>query len=259
MPIVTLLTDFGLDDTYVGQVKGAILSLAPSTTLVDLTHAVPRQDVLAGAFLIWSGVEPFRAGTIHLAVVDPGVGSNRRAIAIRSSRGDVFVGPDNGLLWPAVERLGGCRAAVELTRSAYWRTPFQEGVSSTFHGRDIFGPVAAHLAADVPLERLGPAVEQVQRSFALQAPNGLNGQVLHVDTYGNLVTNLAAQNLPPGLQVRVGEHIAPWAAHYAAVEPGALLVLVGSAGLLEVSARNASAATITGATRGTPVSIVVRN
>ena len=109
MALVTLLTDFGLDDTYVGQVKGAILSVAPNATLVDLTHAVPPQDVQAGAFLLWSAVEPFPAGTIHLAVVDPGVGSARRAIAIRSARGDVFVGPDNGLLLPAVERLGGCR------------------------------------------------------------------------------------------------------------------------------------------------------
>src|SRR5712691_3880960 len=106
MPLITLLTDFGLGDTYVGQMKGAILAVAPLATLVDLTHAVAAQDVQAGAFLLWSAVEPFAAGTIHVAVVDPGVGSARRAVAIRSARGDMFVGPDNGVLWPAAERLG---------------------------------------------------------------------------------------------------------------------------------------------------------
>src|SRR5438128_8729316 len=103
MSLLTLLTDFGVHDTYVGQMKGAILAVAPAVTLVDLTHTVPAQDVHAGAFLLWSAVEPFPSGTIHLAVVDPGVGSERRAVALRSARGDVFVGPDNGLLWPAVE------------------------------------------------------------------------------------------------------------------------------------------------------------
>src|SRR5258707_239714 len=111
MPVISLLTDFGFADTYVGQMKGAILAVAPSVTLVDLTHAVPPQGVFAGAFLLWSAVEPFPSGTIHMAVVDPGVGSARRAVAIRSGRGDVFVGPDNGLLWPALERLGGCEQA----------------------------------------------------------------------------------------------------------------------------------------------------
>jgi S-adenosyl-L-methionine hydrolase (adenosine-forming) len=253
MAIVTLLTDFGLEDTYVGQVKGAILSVAPNATLVDLTHAVPPQEIQAGAFLLWSAVEPFPAGTIHLAVVDPGVGSDRRAIAIRSARGDVFVGPDNGLLLPAVERLGGYRAAVELTERAYWRPSFPNDPSSTFHGRDIFGPVAGRLASDLPLEYLGQAIDDVQRPFSLPAPHGLDGQVLHVDTYGNLVTNLPAHVLPDQFQVRIGNHLIPRAAHYAAVQQSGLLALVGSSGLLEISARDANAAALTGAGRGTPV------
>jgi S-adenosylmethionine hydrolase len=252
MPVVTLLTDFGLDDTYVGQVKGAILSVAPDATLVDLTHAVPPQDIPAGAFLLWSAVEPFPAGTVHLAVVDPGVGSARRAIAIRCARGDVFIGPDNGLLVPAVERLGGIRASVELTESAYWRPH----AATTFHGRDVFGPVAGRVAADLPLEYLGRAISDVQRPFALPEPRGLNGEVVHVDTYGNLITNLPAHGLPAQFQVQVGPHTIPSAGHYAAVDMGALVALVGSAGLLEISGRNASAAAITGATRGTPVRVV---
>ena len=150
MPLITLLSDFGLDDAYLGQMKGAILAVAPAVTLVDLTHAVPPQDVFAGAFLLWTALEPFPAGTIHLAVVDPGVGSERRAVALRAQRGDVFVGPDNGLLWPAVERLGGCGQAIELNEPRFWRT----NVSSTFHGRDLFGPVAGHLANGVPSRRL---------------------------------------------------------------------------------------------------------
>jgi S-adenosyl-L-methionine hydrolase (adenosine-forming) len=255
--VVTLLTDFGLDDTYVGQVKGAILAVAPNTTLVDLTHTVPPQDVQAGAFLLWSAVEPFPAGTIHLAVVDPGVGSARRAIAMRSTRADVFVGPDNGLLLPAVERVGGCEAAVELTEPAYWRSASSvfKDPSNTFHGRDIFGPVAGHLATGVPLERLGVAIDDLQRPFSLPEPHGINGEVVHVDTYGNLVTNLPVRCLPDHFQLRVGNYLIPRTAHYAAVELGALLAVESSAGLLEIAARNASAAVITGATRGTPVSV----
>jgi S-adenosylmethionine hydrolase len=253
--IVTLLTDFGLSDTYVGQMKGALLAVAPSATLVDLTHSVTAQDVLGGAFRLWSAVEPFPAGTIHLAVVDPGVGSTRRPIALRSGRGDVFVGPDNGLLVPAMERLGGLASAVELTNRAFWRQP----PSSTFHGRDVFGPVAGHLAAGVALDQLGRATDHLERPFGLPAPDGHHGEVVHIDTYGNLVTNLPEADLPSrfgsGFKVRIGGFVVPPASHYAAVEPGALLALVGSAGLLEISARDASAAALTGARRGTPVVI----
>jgi S-adenosyl-L-methionine hydrolase (adenosine-forming) len=250
MTVITLLTDFGVADTYVGQMKGAILAVAESATLVDLTHAVPPQDVQAGAFLLWSAVEAYPAGTIHVAVVDPGVGSERRPIAIRSARGDVIVGPDNGLLWPAVDRLGGCAHPVELNESRFWRPDS----SSTFHGRDLFGPVAGHLARGVPLEQVGRAIGD-PRQLSLPVPRGYEGEVLHVDTYGNLITNLPAASLPEHFEVRIGPRRVPRATHYAAVAPGALLALVGSAGLLEISARNAGAAAITGARRGTPVTV----
>ena len=252
MAVMTLLTDFGLDDTYVGQMKGAILTVAPSVTLVDLTHAVPPQDVFAGAFLLWSAVEPFPSGTIHVAVVDPGVGSARRAVAIRSGRGDVFVGPDNGLLWPALERLGGCEQAIELNEAKFWRNE----VSSTFHGRDLFGPIAGHLANGVPLDQLGGYIDDPVK-LELPQPRGLAGEVLHVDTYGNLITNLPAASLPPSVVVIVNGKRAKSAAYYAAVEPGELLALIGSSGLLEISARDTSAAALTGAARGTPVSVEV--
>ena len=250
MVVISLLTDFGLADSYVGQVKGAILAVAPTATLVDVTHAVPPQDVPAGAFLLWSAVEAFPAGTIHLGVVDPGVGSARRAIAIRSRRGDVCVGPDNGLLAPATERLGGIELAVELTEPRYWRP----GPSRTFHGRDLFGPVAAHLANGVPLEAIGHRIADLVE-LHIPEPRGGEGEVIHIDTFGNLVTNVPATRLPARFRVSVHGQTAQAAPQYEAVQPGELLALVGSAGLLEISVREGSAAAVTGATRGTPVTV----
>ena len=251
--LVSLLTDFGVRDTYVGQMKAAILSVAPGAALVDLTHALQPQDVFGGAFQLWAAVEAFPAGSVHLAVVDPGVGSARPAVAVRSARGDYFVGPDNGLLVPAIDRMGGCTLAVELTRAEYWRL---DQPSATFHGRDIFGPVAGHLAAGVPVERLGLPIQQLQRPFELTFADGVEGEVIHVDTYGNLITNIRAANLPPRFSVRLGTSEIEAQRSYAAVPLGALLAMVGSAGLLEIAARNASAAAATQAARGTRVSIV---
>jgi S-adenosylmethionine hydrolase len=244
-----MLTDFGLADTYVGQVKGAILAIAPGAVVVDLTHAVPAYDVVSGAFLLWSAVEAFGAGSIHVAVVDPGVGSVRRAIAVATGRGDILIGPDNGVLMPAAQRLGGVARALELNEPAYWRVALP---SASFHGRDIFGPVAAHVASGVPLARLGsPASDLVQ--LGLPSPHGPHGEVVHVDTFGNLVTNLPGTDLPSRFQVVIGQLTVPGHAYYAAVKPGRLLALVGSSGLLEISVRDGNAAEATGARRGTPV------
>jgi S-adenosyl-L-methionine hydrolase (adenosine-forming) len=255
--LVSLLTDFGLRDTYVGQMKAALLRVAPAAVLVDLTHEVPAQDVRGGAFLLWSAVEAFPEGSLHLAVVDPGVGSTRRAVAARARRGDVLVGPDNGLLLPALEQLGGLDAAVELSEPAWWG-PRQ---SRTFHGRDVFAPVVGHLAAGVPLERLGRALAALEAPFSFPAPTVEDGcpvgEVLHVDTYGNLVTNLPGAVLPARFRVHLGPTVIPDAphAHYQAVAPGGLLSLVGSAGLLEVSVRDGSAARVLGVGRGARVRI----
>lgn len=257
MPLVSLLTDFGVMDTYVGQMKASILRLAPAAVLVDLTHAVPAQDVRAGAFLLWTAVEAFPPGSLHLAVVDPGVGSSRRAVAVRSRRGDILVGPDNGLLLPALEQLGGVHTAVELTEPVWWG-PLR---SRTFHGRDLFAPVVGHLAAGVPLEQVGRAVERLEAPFRFP-PSGeeegrVVGEVLHVDTYGNLITNLPGALLPARFRVLVGPRVVEGAPHphYQAVRPGELLALVGSAGLLEISARDGSAASVLGAGRGARVHI----
>ncbi|WP_162159678.1 SAM hydrolase/SAM-dependent halogenase family protein [Cystobacter fuscus] len=261
-PLISLLTDFGLTDTYVGQMKAALLRIAPHARLVDLTHAVPAQDVRAGAFLLWSAVEAFAEGSLHLAVVDPGVGSARRAVAVRSHRGDVLVGPDNGLLVPALSLLGGLADAIELNDPAWWG-PRR---SRTFHGRDLFAPVVGHLAAGVPLEKLGRRLEQLEAPFTFPEPQveggggALVGEVLHVDTYGNLITNLPVARLPARFDVQVGDRLIPDAphAHYQAVAPGELLSLGGSTGLLEVSVRDGDAARVLGVGRGTRVHIAAR-
>jgi S-adenosylmethionine hydrolase len=196
-------------------------------------------------------VEVFPDGSVHLAVVDPGVGSARRAVAARSRRGDLFVGPDNGLLVPALDRLGGSTSAVELSEASFWRSG---SPSSTFHGRDIFAPVAGHLANGVPLDQLGPSV-QLERPFELPRADGLQGEVVYVDGYGNLVTNLPATRLPERYVVLLDEQVIEPRPHYQAVQPGELLALVGSSGLLEISARDASAAATLGAGRGSSVQV----
>jgi S-adenosyl-L-methionine hydrolase (adenosine-forming) len=253
--IITLLTDFGSTDTYVGQLKGALLAVAPSAVCVDLAHSVPSQDVRTGAFHLWAAAPAFPAGTIHLAVVDPGVGSSRRAIAASALRGHIFVGPDNGLLGPAIDRLGGLVAAVELSEPRYHR----EKVSGTFHGRDIFAPVAGHLSQGTSLSVLGPALDALDRSVVFPEPTqrdqGLSGEVLHVDTYGNLVTNLPASALPAKFEVRVGARRVRGSAHYAAAKKGTLLALIGSNGLLEIAVREGDARRILRARVGTPVEL----
>ncbi len=253
--IVTLLTDFGLADGYVGQLKGALLAVAPQAVVVDVTHEVPAQDVRTGAFHLWAAVSAFAAGAIHVAVVDPGVGSRRRAIAARARRGDVFVGPDNGLLGPAIDRLGGLVAAVELREPRFWRTE----ISGTFHGRDVFAPVAAHLSRGVAMEALGPKLSTLDRSIVFPEPQrqgqSLSGEVLHVDIYGNLITNLPGSLLPPSFEVRVGTRRIPRATSYSAVEKGALLALVGSSGLLEISVRDGDARRLLRARVGTRVAV----
>ncbi|HYX92427.1 MAG TPA: SAM-dependent chlorinase/fluorinase, partial [Myxococcaceae bacterium] len=254
--IVSFLSDFGLADTYVGQVKGAIAQVAPEVRVIDLTHEIPAHDVRTGAFLLMTSVEVFPPGTVHLAVVDPGVGSARRAVAAKSARGDLFVGPDNGLLVSGVERLGGQVALFDVSGESNWG-PRR---SATFHGRDLFGPVSARLAAGADPATMGPPLDALSTPFVLPSPlvdprGGVRGEVLHVDKFGNLVTNIAAQLLPPrSFSVRVGEAIVRGAPHlsYASVAPGELLAVVGSAGYLEVSARDASASLRTKSRRGDP-------
>jgi len=241
--IITLTTDFGVQDAYVGIMKGVMCSLAPGAQCIDLCHIIRPQDVVQGALTLWSAIDVFPEGTVHLAVVDPGVGSQRRAIAVEAA-GHLFVGPDNGLLWPSIERLGGGR--VYDLDDPKW---FRETISATFHGRDIFSPVAGHLAAGVPIEELGTVIEDPVRLSLFQArktEQGIEGCVLTADHFGNIVTDIKAADLKDWKAkkslIQLGEHrIQGWHRTFSDVAPGEVVAYINSFGLLEVAVRNASA------------------
>ena len=255
--LITLTTDFGLRDPFVGIMKGVILSICPSARLVDLTHEVPPQDVLAGGLALEASAPFFPAGTVHLAVVDPGVGTGRRGIAVRVG-GSFLVGPDNGLFTWALEGSGW--TAVSLTAPEY-RLP---EVSRTFHGRDVFAPAAAYLASGVPLERLGPVVADPQR---LRRPGcrlegaELIGEVLDADRFGNLLTSIPAARLDEvpgvgGVVVEVGGRRVPGPVDaYDEGADGEPAFIVGSTGRLEIFVKAGSARDHLTARRGTIVRV----
>jgi S-adenosylmethionine hydrolase len=237
---VTLLTDFGTRDGYVGAMKGVILSRCPNATIADLSHDVEPQDVLGGALALAAGAPWFPAGTIHVAVVDPGVGSARRALLADDGHA-LYVGPDNGLISLAAPHP---RALYVLDRPAW----FQEPVSATFHGRDVFASVAGHLAAAVRPSRLATPTEEFHR-LALPAPRrtaaGYTGEIVHCDRFGNLVTNITAAEvsaLGGGIRVEIaGNVIGRVSRTYADSATGHLVALVGSGGRLEIAVRDGSA------------------
>lgn len=247
MTVVTLLTDFGISDTYVGMMKGVIASIAPDAHVVDLTHDVPPQDVQAGAFHLMVAYGYFPPGTVHVAVVDPGVGTGRAIITVRAG-GHLFVGPDNGVLRWAVESAGGAERAVRVENRDY-ALPV---VSATFHGRDVMAPAAAHLARGLPLESLGPAAETLAGEAFPESHAG-RGIVVHVDRFGNCITNLRP---PLGATVDVlGRHL-PVVRTYGDAPPRQPVALVGSASLLEIAINGESAAARLGIGRGTPVQAI---
>jgi len=250
LSLVTLTTDFGTRDHYVGALKGVLLNIAPDLHLVDLSHDIPPQDVLAGAFLLRHATPLFPRNTVHLAVVDPGVGSDRRGLAI-ASQGHLWVGPDNGLFTYALS--DGARV-YEIADPGLRR----ESISATFHGRDLFAPAAAHLAAGLPLERVGPPVDDpvlLEEAHPARDHDTVTGSVIHVDGFGNLVTNITA---PIALsftgkcrvQLATGLVIDGLSTTYADVGPDSALALIGSVGLLEISVRGGNAARKLGMSRG---------
>lgn len=251
-PVITLTTDFGWQDSFVGTMKGVILGIAPAVRLVDLTHGIPPQDVRAGAYALYAAYRYFPAPAIHLAVVDPGVGSARRLVAVRTSWG-TFVAPDNGLLSLVLSR-ETVQQAVALESPAY-RLPH---VSRTFHGRDILAPAAAHIARGVSLAELGPAITALT-TFPVSRPTRhgqtLTGQVIYIDRFGNLVTDVTeADCAGPVAVITAGPaRIAGLSDAYAAVAPGQPLALIGSAGHLEIAVREGNAARSLGLGVGDPV------
>jgi S-adenosyl-L-methionine hydrolase (adenosine-forming) len=246
--IITLTTDFGLSDGFVGVMKGVILSIAPEAIIVDITHDIAPQDIRQGAFLFAASARYFPANAIHVVVVDPGVGSARRPIAIQVGE-NFFVAPDNGVLSLA---LGDAKIrAVHLNRPEFWLPR----VSRTFHGRDIFAPIAAHLARGVPLESLGDAIDDYVRldlPRATRDANGaITGTIIHIDRFGNLITNIG-EELFEGLdraplRVCIGEKMIQGIRQtYADGAKGEAIALISSSWQLEIAVREGNAAAMLG-------------
>jgi S-adenosylmethionine hydrolase len=260
MAIVALMSDFGLRDHYVASMKGVILQSNPKVTLVDVTHEIAPQDLFHGGYVLRQALPYFPAGTIFIAVVDPGVGTRRRIIAARYSD-RVVLAPDNGLL-TMVHR----DAELQEIRFVENRKLFATHLSSTFHGRDIFAPVAAHLSRGVPMQELGPTANRIE---ALDIPHpavhpdgDIDGQVIVEDHFGNLITNIAEPDLTTArhrkeqLLVTVnGRAIGPVRQTYSEVAAGEPVALVGSAQLLEIAVNNGNAARQLGLARGAAVTI----
>jgi S-adenosyl-L-methionine hydrolase (adenosine-forming) len=241
--MITLTSDFGLKDPYVAEMKGAILTINPNATIIDITHEVEKFNIRMGAFMLASAAPYFPKGTVHLAVVDPGVGTNRRAILVQTGQ-SFYVGPDNGVLMLAAQNMG-IEQAYELINPKFMRPE----VSSTFHGRDIFAPAAAYLDEGVKPSGFGPEITNaVMPEFAsLKSSNGtLTGEVLHVDDFGNIITNISRKEIAKAktiniklknfsLKLSLGKI-------YAQTKPQEAIALIGSHGFLEIALNQGSAA-----------------
>jgi S-adenosylmethionine hydrolase len=263
-PIITLTTDFGLNDHFVGTIKGVILNIIPEATIVDISHSVQAFDILDGALSIAQSYSYFPTGTVHLVVVDPGVGTARRPI-IASTDQYHFVAPDNGvlsLMYAREERLH----VREVTSDHYFLQP----ISNTFHARDIFSPIAAYLAKGVDSLKFGEEISEFVRFNAPRpkpaSGNALRGVVLKVDRFGNLITNITAQDAPvlftpqpPPFKIVVGKsEVTAIRNAYAEGTPGEIFGIVGSMGYLELAANRGSAAQITGIGKGSEVNLTLQ-
>jgi S-adenosylmethionine hydrolase len=259
MSIITLTTDFGLCDSYVAQMKGVILAINPQVQLVDVTHSIGPQDVARGAAIVEEIAMVFPVGSIHLAVVDPGVGSDRALVAAEVA-GQRFLAPDNGLLSPVFRRFAPARIR-QLANERYWRNP----VSATFHGRDILAPVAAHWSLGVDPAEFGPAVDVA--SLVTLPPDeirrvgtALFARVEVIDAFGNLITNVRDSDLPvrdrATVKISLGKHQVIGVKHcYSDEPPGGVLALIGSSGRLEIAVNNGNAAQTLGVALGAEVCI----
>jgi len=257
--LITLTTDFGLSDHYVGAMKGVILSICPAARIVDISHGVGAYEIAEGAFTIAQAYRYFPRGTIHVVVVDPGVGSARRPILAQAA-GQSFIAPDNGVLSMIYAREKHKVRAISEERY------FLQPVSHTFHGRDIFAPVAAHLGAGVTAGRLGkPITDYLRLDFDKPARTGRRtwtGAILKVDRFGNMVTNFSAEDFP-GLDQRAFEMVAGprridvLARHYGERGQGEAFLILGSAGYYEISVGQASAARLLGCGAGAPVELIL--
>lgn len=255
--LITLLTDFGLQDVYVGVMKGVIAQINPGLNVVDITHAIPPQDLAAGRFCLMNAYSYFPPETVHIAVVDPGVGTPRRAVAVEFA-GGFLVGPDNGLFSGVLSQTRAI-SAVELTNRKYWRTP---APSTTFHGRDIFASAGAYLADGINIKQLGNEIDvktliQLPMAECSQVEQGIVGCIQYVDRFGNLVTNI-----PAGLvknrhwRVEVGNISIVAGETYSDVKVGELVSLTGSHGWVEIAINGGNAAAFLQLGVGEPVMVL---
>jgi S-adenosylmethionine hydrolase len=268
--IITLTTDFGLDDAYVAAMKGVILDINPDARIIDFCHSIEPQNVRQGAFVLSTAFSYFPQDTVHVVIVDPGVGGPRRAIVLETENA-IFVAPDNGVLSyviqasasrcisrPILMKLPPELQAFEITNSKHWRQP----VSPTFHGRDIFAPVAAHISLGMPLNELGQPIASVN-VFPLPRPQlsasgNLVGHILHIDHFGNLITDVTSQDLPPGeYSIQVAGHQIGSLSHSYEQSQG-LLALIGSSGRLEIALKGGNAARLLGSKLGDKLRITRR-
>ncbi len=260
--IVTLTTDFGLQDAYVGAMKGVMLGIHPALQMVDISHLIAPQDIMEGAFVLKEAYPFFLEGTVHLVVIDPGVGTARRPLALRA-HGYLFVGPDNGF-FPLLLSKEAIQEVVVLDNPTYWRT---SSPSATFHGRDIFAPVAAHLAGGVTLREVGTpvSVESLQKLRWIEPSRqgkSIQGWVVHIDRFGNCITNIPRHLLegaaPEHVRVYVGDAIIEGLHRtYGEVERGEPVALIGSSGMLEVAVNGGNAAELFNIRKGAPVNVIL--
>jgi S-adenosylmethionine hydrolase len=256
--LITLTTDFGLHDPFVGIMKGIIAGINPKVGVVDLTHGIPAQNVMAGALTLRYSIRYFPRGTIHVAVVDPGVGSTRRPLLIECD-GNYFIGPDNGLLSLACRNKTACHI-VQLSNTEYHLQP----KSATFHGRDIFAPVSAHLSLGVAPAAFGDRLEDfVTMAFpkVVRQGHAITGEIIYIDTFGNLFTNVEQHDLtgPAGkrFEIRLGKIRVPGVApNYAAASPGEFVAVINSWGVLEIAVNRGNAQQRTGAMIGDKVELI---
>ncbi len=257
--LITLTSDFGLVDGYVGVLKAVILSIAPQAAIVDISHNIPAWDIRSANWVLRNSCHYFPAGTIHVAVVDPGVGSARRPILLKGRQG-IFIGPDNGIFSFVAEE-DETMEAFELTESKFWLPE----VSSSFHGRDIFAPVAAHLSCGVTPAETGKRIEsaslvKLSTRNLTRSCRQVAGAVVYVDYFGNLITNLPAAAIEGGIECKVGDVVvAGPGVSYSSVAPGTLSAFVGSHGFLEVAVCQGRADKVLKAGVGTKVSVALRD
>lgn len=255
-PLITLLTDFGLQDPYVGMMKGVIAQINPALRTIDLTHDIPPQNITLARFALMSAYPYFPDGTVHVVVVDPGVGSTRRAVAVQFERG-YWVAPDNGVLSGVLDQESAI-AAVELTNPQYWR---DASPSTTFHGRDIFAPVGAHLASGVAIAELGQTIDpntliRLEGMDYSTTDDGITGRIQSIDRFGNLITTI------PGSAVtgrewtlQICDRTIQSHQTYGDVTEGETIALIGSHGWIEIAVNSGSAQSLLNASLGDVIQI----